>query len=615
MEDPSHSGIPRRNESNAMDARKQTVVSRDLPDASNFETMSASGAAASNPPPHMSSATLVVLARRYDILAEAGRGAMGHVYKARDRETNEIVALKLLKPEIASDQAMIDRFKSELLFARRITHKNVCRVYEFNRVEGIAYTSMEFVEGESLRSVLKRFGSVTQRKGIDLALQMCSGLKEAHAQGIVHRDLKPENVMIDAHGNVKIMDFGIARSMEALTLVTGAMIGTPAYMAPEQAAGKQVDHRADIYAVGLMLYEMFTGVQPFRGDNAITIALKHINEAPAPPREIEPSISSAIEQAVLHCLEKDPDNRFQSMADLESVLQRSSVSATLVTDASAPATAINASQAATTATAAAPSAGGWVAPPFSPSPVEPKADHLHWARTLLLIALILLGTRVIWRHIVPAAPPEKVSSDENFNLNVPGASISVAPTSVSIVKSDPTIPPASVLGQPAKPATSSTNAAGALPVAASHSETPTTPARTTSPVHVRVSPAPVDPTPPAAPTTPPPQQVVSPTNTFSYPLLPLPKGGGYIWVSRFPREAGAQNAAKRIGLMGLPVAIIPHHKALNDSDFFVVLAGPITAEKIDGIITRLKANGFSLAHQNRPAASANRAASSLTSAP
>ena len=136
------------------------------------------------------------------------------MFKARDRETGEIVALKILKLEIASDQAMVERFKNELLFARKITHKNVCRVYEFNRVDGVAYTSMEFVEGESLRSVLNRFGGLTQRKGMDLALQICSGLSEAHAQGIVHRDLKPENAMIDAHGNVKIMDFGIARSME-----------------------------------------------------------------------------------------------------------------------------------------------------------------------------------------------------------------------------------------------------------------------------------------------------------------------------------------------------------------------------------------------------------------
>ena len=188
--------------------------------------------------PKLSSGSLAALGRRYEVLGEAGHGAMGNVYKARDRETGEIVALKLLKPEIASDEAMVARFKNELLFARKITHKNVCRVYEFNRVDGVAYTSMEFVEGESLRSVLNRFGGLPLRKAVGISLQICSGLKEAHAQGIVHRDLKPENVMIDSHGDVKVMDFGIARSMEAVTKLTGTMIGTPAYMAPEQVGGK-----------------------------------------------------------------------------------------------------------------------------------------------------------------------------------------------------------------------------------------------------------------------------------------------------------------------------------------------------------------------------------------
>ena len=142
-------------------------------------------------------------------------------------------------------------------------------MYEFNRAGGVAYASMEFVEGESLRSALNRFGGLPLRKSMDLALQICSGLAEAHAQGIVHRDLKPENVMVDAQDIVKIMDFGIARSMEAGTRLTGTMVGTPAYMAPEQVAGKPVDYRADIYSLGLMLYEMFTGAPAFSAENPI----------------------------------------------------------------------------------------------------------------------------------------------------------------------------------------------------------------------------------------------------------------------------------------------------------------------------------------------------------
>src|ERR1700722_10883021 len=289
---------------------------------------------------------LSALGQRYEILGEAGHGSMGNVYKARDRETGETVALKLLKPEIASDQAMMDRFKNELLFARKITHKNVCRVYEFNRVAGIAYTSMEFVEGESLRSVLNRFGALTQKKAKDLALQICSGLKEAHAQGIVHRDLKPENVMIDGSGNLKIMDFGIARSMEAVTRQTGAMVGTPAYMAPKQVSGSPVDYRTDIYSLGLMLYEMFAGKPAFSAENAIAVALKQMREDPVPPRTVDPSVPVPIERIILKCLAKEPAKRFQTVAELESALQApaSTAAPTLPSAVFAPAAAARAAR-------------------------------------------------------------------------------------------------------------------------------------------------------------------------------------------------------------------------------------------------------------------------------
>jgi serine/threonine protein kinase len=248
-----NSGLPPRGDDRRRVEHQETLLLTDVPEAAAMVP--------ERPAPvpmeagtNLNPATLAALSQRYDILASAGHGSMGNVYKARDRETGEVVALKLLKPEIASDQTMMERFKNELLFARKITHKNVCRVHEFNRIGGIAYTSMEFVEGESLRSVLNRFGGLPPRKAIDLVHQICSGLKEAHAQGIVHRDLKPENVMIDAQGNVKIMDFGIARSMEAVTRLTGSMVGTPAYMAPEQVAGKPVDYRTDIYSLGLIMY-------------------------------------------------------------------------------------------------------------------------------------------------------------------------------------------------------------------------------------------------------------------------------------------------------------------------------------------------------------------------
>ncbi|MBK5294107.1 MAG: serine/threonine-protein kinase [Acidobacteriia bacterium] len=258
------------------------------------------------------------LSERYEILAEVGRGGMAIVYKARDRITGEIVALKILKPEVASDQVAMERFKNELRLARKITHKNVCRIHEFSLIDGTAYISMEFVEGESLREILRRFGGLSLRKGIEVALQICDGLQEAHSQKVVHRDLKPGNIMIDRSGHAKVMDFGIARSVETGVNTGTAVIGTPAYMAPEQAQGKNIDDRTDIYSLGLILYEIFTGKPAFTGDTPVSVALKQINEIPRCPRELEPTIPLQIEKVILRCVEKDPANRYQTLSEWKS---------------------------------------------------------------------------------------------------------------------------------------------------------------------------------------------------------------------------------------------------------------------------------------------------------
>jgi serine/threonine protein kinase len=268
----------------------------------------------------IASASAAPVFQRFDILGELGRGGMGIVYKARDRETGETVALKVLKPELLENPNVLERFKNEMRLARKITHKNVCRIHDFHRDDEVAYISMEYVEGESLRALLDRRKSFTVEEGLAIAHQLCAGLAEAHAQGVVHRDLKPQNVMMDPSGKITIMDFGIARSVDSGNTLTVGIIGTPAYMAPEQAEGKTVDHRTDIYALGLVLYEIFTGVAAFSGETMVTVVMKQIMEAPRPPRQLEPSLPPNLERVILGCLEKNPDRRFASIAELEAAL-------------------------------------------------------------------------------------------------------------------------------------------------------------------------------------------------------------------------------------------------------------------------------------------------------
>ena len=257
---------------------------------------------------------------RYEVLAEMGSGGMGVVYKARDRETGATVALKVLRAELAGNSVWMERFKEELLLARKITHKNVCRIYDFARVDDCAYISMEFVDGDSLRQILNRFGALNARTCVSIIRQICAGLQEAHAQQVVHRDLKPENVMLDRTGQIKLMDFGIASSPGEQEEGDKKILGTPAYMAPEQAEGSPVDERSDIYAVGLILYEMTTGRPAFSGETPIEIAVKQVREAPASPRTLEPGIPERIEKAILRALSKSPQERFQSADEFAQFL-------------------------------------------------------------------------------------------------------------------------------------------------------------------------------------------------------------------------------------------------------------------------------------------------------
>jgi len=263
------------------------------------------------------------LAGRYEIIEELGKGGMGNVYRVEDKKTNEELALKLIKPEIASDKKTLERFSNELKLAHKISHKNVCRMYHLGEEKGVHFITMEYVPGEDLKSMIRMTRQLTVGTAISIAKQVCDGLVEAHRLGVIHRDLKPSNIMIDKAGTVRIMDFGIARSLKTKGITgTGVMIGTPEYMSPEQVEGKEVDQHSDIYSLGIILYEILTGRIPFEGDTPFAIGLKHKSEEPENPRRLNSQIPEDLSRLILKCLEKDRENRYQSAEELCSELTR-----------------------------------------------------------------------------------------------------------------------------------------------------------------------------------------------------------------------------------------------------------------------------------------------------
>ena len=262
-------------------------------------------------------------ANRYQVIEELGKGGMGRVYKVYDTKIKEKVALKLIKPEVASDKETIERFNNELRLARKIGHRNVCRMFDLGDVEGAHFITMEYVHGEDLKSMIRMAAGLSIGAVLSIGKQVCDGLAEAHSLGVVHRDLKPQNIMIDKGGNAKIMDFGIARSMKGKGITgPGVMIGTPEYMSPEQAEAKEIDHRSDIYSLGIILYEMATGRVPFEGDTALSIAIKHKGEIPKNPKQFNPNIPDDLSGVILKCLEKDRAKRYQSAGEVRSELDR-----------------------------------------------------------------------------------------------------------------------------------------------------------------------------------------------------------------------------------------------------------------------------------------------------
>jgi eukaryotic-like serine/threonine-protein kinase len=274
-----------------------------------------------------------VIASRFSVQELIGQGGMGKVYRARHLALERTVVLKMLKPQLLDDQTLVGRFEREAKAASRLNHPNVIQVLDFGRIQdGTLYIVMEHVDGKDLRLVLRDEWPLAEERLCNIMAQVCSALGEAHANNVIHRDLKPENIMVEAKreqpDHVKVLDFGIAKILDAIepatTMARGpdvpgltrhdVVCGTPQYMAPEQATGTALDERCDLYALGVILYQMTTGHLPFDGPNSMEVLTRHVNEPPVPPRLRQPDapISEAMQRFILRALEKDPARRPQT---------------------------------------------------------------------------------------------------------------------------------------------------------------------------------------------------------------------------------------------------------------------------------------------------------------
>jgi tetratricopeptide (TPR) repeat protein/predicted Ser/Thr protein kinase len=262
------------------------------------------------------------LGKRYEIIGMLGEGGMGAVYKAQDRELDRVVALKVIRPELAVHPEVLARFKQELILARKVTHRNVIRIFDLSEADGVKFITMDFVDGQDLKGLVKSKGKLPAEEVVQIIKQVCLALEAAHAEGVVHRDLKPQNIMVDQQSRVYVMDFGIARSVEPGGMTqTGMLVGTPEYMSPEQVRGEHVGPQSDIFALGLILYELLTDKMPFEASTAQASMFKRTKEPARPAIEMDASVPRFLSEVARKCLEIDPKRRYQSTREIADELQ------------------------------------------------------------------------------------------------------------------------------------------------------------------------------------------------------------------------------------------------------------------------------------------------------
>lgn len=323
----------------------------------------------------MSDQSLKVYNGRYELQRRVARGGMAEVFLARDLQLNRPVALKVLFPEFATDPSFVERFRREAQAAANLSHPNIVSVFDWGEEAGTYFIVMEFVEGRSLAQMISDDGPLRPDRAAEIAADTAGALGFAHHHGVVHRDVKPGNILINPSGTVKVTDFGIARAVSTVGNLTqtGTVMGTATYFSPEQARGEQVDPRSDVYSLGVVLYEMLTGRPPFSGDNPVSVAYKHVQETPEPPRRRNPDIPAALEAVTLKAMAKSADDRYASAEGLQVDLGRFR--------ADQPVTAAIAMAGAPTTVAATYAAGGaatTAVPRTEGTRAVPRVDDTYW---------------------------------------------------------------------------------------------------------------------------------------------------------------------------------------------------------------------------------------------